>query len=398
MNYRTKVSMSDVINERPLPAFSQVIISFLSKLSVSLFSDSSVKEFPDLVHFAFFIREKNLKTQKLKYSDEANAVRLGLGLAFHIAPSNVPLNFAYSLVSALLCGNPSIVRISSTNFPQSDKLIEHINKILEMGSFPPFLTIIQYEHDARMKKEQISVNDYLSQNCRVRMLWGGDQTISYFKQISSNQDAVDITFPNKYSICLIDKDSYLAYPDKKKIARKFFADAYTFDQNGCSSPRCVFWITRYANELKAQDIFWQSISDVIAQNEYQTGLGVGVRHFTHSAQLAVDKLGRLSTSNYSNNITLFDIKNQNHEIFSNPIAEGFFFQTDIASLDELDPYISEKCQTLAYFGDVKNDIKDYLCHERPKGIDRVVELGLASNFDLNWDGKELVYLMTKRLL
>ena len=105
-----------------------------------------------------------------------------------------------------------------------------------------------------------------------------------------------------------------------------------------------------------------------------------------------------SSSNYSNNITLFNIKNQSHEVFSNPISEGFFFQTDIASLNEIDPYISEKCQTLTYFGNVKNDISEYLCQGRPKGIDRVVELGLAANFDLNWDGKELVYLMTKRLL
>ena len=398
MYYRTKFSISDVIEGRPLPAFSPVITSFLSKLSVSLLSDSSVKEFPDLAHFAFFIREKNLKIQKLKYFDEADAVRLGLGPAFHIAPSNVPLNFAYSLVSALLCGNPSIVRISSTNFLQAEKLIEHINEVLEIGSFPPFLTIIQYDHDAMMKSRQISVNEYLSQKCKVRLLWGGDKTITYFKQISRNQDSVDITFPNKYSICLIDGKSYLAHPDKEQIARRFYADAYTFDQNGCSSPRCIFWITRDANALKAQDIFWKSISEVIAQNEYQTGLGVGVRHVIHSAKLAVEKIGKLSKSNYSNNITLFNIKNQSHEIFLDPIAEGFFFQTEIASLDEIDPYISDKCQTLTYFGDIRNDIKEYLYQERPKGIDRVVEFGQASNFDLNWDGKELVYLMTKRLL
>ena len=53
--------------------------------------------------------------------------RLGRGCVFHISPSNVPVNYAYSLVVGLLTGNTNIVRISSKDFPQ----VEIINKLMK---------------------------------------------------------------------------------------------------------------------------------------------------------------------------------------------------------------------------------------------------------------------------
>lgn len=42
----------------------------------------------------------------------------GRGVAFHIAPSNVAVNFAFSLAAGLLTGNANIVRLSSKPFPR----------------------------------------------------------------------------------------------------------------------------------------------------------------------------------------------------------------------------------------------------------------------------------------
>ena len=44
--------------------------------------------------------------------------KLGLGLAFHITPSNIPTNFAYSLIFGLLSGNSNVVKVPSRNFTQ----------------------------------------------------------------------------------------------------------------------------------------------------------------------------------------------------------------------------------------------------------------------------------------
>ena len=50
--------------------------------------------YPDLKSLAFWCRNKNIS--KLKKEFNKNKNRIGLGLVFHITPSNIPTNFAYS--------------------------------------------------------------------------------------------------------------------------------------------------------------------------------------------------------------------------------------------------------------------------------------------------------------
>ena len=63
-----------------------------------------------------------------EYKDAAK--RLGRGIVFHIAPSNVPVNFAFSLAAGLLAGNKNIVRIPSKDFPQVRIICTEINNLL----------------------------------------------------------------------------------------------------------------------------------------------------------------------------------------------------------------------------------------------------------------------------
>ena len=56
---------------------------------------------------------------------------MGKGVVFHIAPSNVPVNYAYSLVTGLVCGNINIVRLPSKKFPQTDIINSAIIQALE---------------------------------------------------------------------------------------------------------------------------------------------------------------------------------------------------------------------------------------------------------------------------
>ena len=43
---------------------------------------------------------------------------IGRGSILHITPSNVPMNFAYSLSFGLLSGNRNIIRLPGRNFIQ----------------------------------------------------------------------------------------------------------------------------------------------------------------------------------------------------------------------------------------------------------------------------------------
>ena len=62
-----------------------------------------------MVAFGFFCRRANLEALAREY-EGAVSDRLGRGISFHIAPSNVPVNFAYSLAAGLLAGNACVVK------------------------------------------------------------------------------------------------------------------------------------------------------------------------------------------------------------------------------------------------------------------------------------------------
>ena len=92
--------------------FDEKIINYLNDLSKAIFSDSRSKQYPDVTTFAFFVERANIKSISKKYIKNAYRM-IGHGIIFHIAPSNVPVNFAYSLVAGLLSGNINIVRVPS---------------------------------------------------------------------------------------------------------------------------------------------------------------------------------------------------------------------------------------------------------------------------------------------
>ena len=109
--------------------FSAEIIEFLDDLSKSL-NNFNKKNISDLKVFSFFCRKNNILRLKNKHH-ESNSVRFGLGLLFHITPSNIPTNFAYSLIFGLICGNSNIVKVPSKKFDEIDIICKSINYVLK---------------------------------------------------------------------------------------------------------------------------------------------------------------------------------------------------------------------------------------------------------------------------
>ena len=92
--------------------FEETVCSFLNEVSKVIMKDTEAKQYSDVITFGFFCRKANIEQIKKTYDGRLNG-HLGRGLTFHVAPSNVPINFAYSLVAGLLSGNRCIVRASS---------------------------------------------------------------------------------------------------------------------------------------------------------------------------------------------------------------------------------------------------------------------------------------------
>ena len=371
------------LNERPLIPFADEVIEELDALSKALMHDPQSRIYPDVVTFAFFCRRGNL--MKLRDEYASSKICLGRGIIFHIAPSNVPVNFAYSFVAGLLAGNTNVVRVSQKQFPQVDIIVKHM---CETGIHR--VAIVRYPHES-------NANAIFSQLCDVRVIWGGDATIATIRQNAIPPRAFDICFADRYSIAAINADKLVA--DKlnsenlPSLAERFYNDTYLFDQNACSAPHLVVWTGSKENVEQAKLLFWNAVQRV-AEQKYQ-----------FQDVMAVDKLTALYKQAYAmpthdeetkNNILRrveIDVLPQDIDSFR--CAGGYFTEYKALSLDEIAPIVNEKYQTLVYYGFEKQELADFVIHNRLIGIDRIVSFGETTTFSLTWDGMNLIERMSR---
>ena len=234
----------------PMIPFSEEITDYLNALSKEINKDSLIQKFPDVRTFSFFCRKANLLLLKKKYHD-SSITKLGRGLVFHIAPSNVPVNFAFSLMISLLSGNSNIVRVPSKKFDQTEIIVNAINKLAQISKYSNIsnrIILVSYDRHSDATKE-------FSRDCDVRIIWGGDETISQIRENSLQPRAFDITFADRYSLCVINGDEFVNESKPEKIVEGFFNDTFLFDQNACTSPHLVIWIGSSKKVERAKNIF-----------------------------------------------------------------------------------------------------------------------------------------------
>ena len=156
--------------------YNDLIIEFIDELSSTLRNDKTTRIYPDIMAFAFWCRKSNIYRLKNDY-DESSKTRLGIGLIFHISPSNVPLNFAFSFIFGLLSGNSNIVRLPSKMFPQVYILCSVISRLLQNKKYKlvkDSTAFISYERDDR-------ITGLISEQADGRVIWGGDETVKNLK-------------------------------------------------------------------------------------------------------------------------------------------------------------------------------------------------------------------------
>lgn len=375
------------LDARPLVPFDDEVIEELDTLSKALMKDPASRQFPDVVTFAFFCRRGNLLKLKEQYQSPISNVkcqiRLGRGIIFHIAPSNVPVNFAYSVVAGLLAGNTNVVRVSQKQFPQVDIIVKHMREI-EMKR----LAVVRYPHES-------NANEVFSAMCDVRVIWGGDATIATIRQNAIPPRAFDICFADRYSIAAINSDELntdkLNSENLKLLAERFYNDTYLFDQNACSAPHLVIWTGNHVEDAK--QLFWGAVQQVTEQ-KYQFQDVMAVDKLTALYKQACAMLTHEEVTK-NNILRRVEIDALPQDIDSFRCAGGYFTEYTAQSLDEIAPIVNEKYQTLAYYGFTQQELADFVLRNRLTGIDRIVPFGETTAFSLTWDGMNLIERMSR---
>ncbi len=367
---------------RPLVPYDSTVCEFLNDLSKQLRKHREGTVYPDIVTFGFWCRKANLA--QLKASFDNGLSRLGRGLVFHITPSNVPINFAYSFAFGLLSGNANLVRVPSRPFPQVDLICAAINRLFEESKYDEIkamTTFVRYEQNAEITAS-------FSANCDARIIWGGDVAIRNVRKLPIAEHGVEIAFADRYSFCMIDSASIASLGEKelKRLAENFYNDTYLMDQNACSSPHLVIWVGQ--NNEKAKERFWNAVKRVVTQ-KYKIDFVKAVDKYTLFCKdsMELENIQRFTTHDNSVSRMTIDSLSMNTDQLRGKF--GYFYEYDTNDIESITEIINAKYQTLTYFGLEKSQLIEYVVKNRLPGIDRIVPIGKALDIGMVWDGYDV---------
>lgn len=376
---------SKTLEVAPTEIFSEVVCDFLDDLAKELRQCAKAKMYPDVQTFSFWIRKANVS--RLKERIDAKQARIGRGLVFHIAPSNVPINFAYSLVFGMLSGNANIVRTSSKKFPQVEIVCESIRKVLKekYEELEKQLAIVTYEAD----KE---ITDYYSNTCDARIVWGGDNTIKEIRKSELMPRTVEINFADRYSFGIINPETVLKAQEAeiKKLAADFYNDTYLMDQNACSTPHMLFWkMTPGSCTQKARTRLWKAVYEVVKEKYNLEGIKVSDK-FTGLCESMAVRNNICDFKKYDNYLYVVTLDRIEGALEAYRGKYGLFYEYEFGNYDEIARLVNERMQTCAFFGVDRQEIITMIMKYHLRGVDRVVPFGKTLDIDLIWDGYDVV--------
>ena len=370
----------------PLIPYDDLVCNFLQDFSDAILKEARSKNFPDAVSVAFFARAGNIKRLKKNF---VGSKRIGRGLAFHITPSNIPVHFAFSFMFGLLAGNANVVRLSSKNFPQIDFLCDVLNKILAQEDYKKIramTSIVRYDKDSDWTK-------IFSAECNVRLIWGGDATIDNVRKISIPPHAVELVFPDRYSLAILNESAVenLNDAELKKLAQNFYNDTYLIDQNACSSPQLILW--KSSEKFSGREKFWSAVHK-LAQEKYDLPEIKATTKYTDFCRNAIDfsEVGELFRQD--NFLYRANVKKIFEGVENLRGKFGLFYELNLNSPEELCAVVNEKIQTLTYFGFSAEELAQVVEENNLLGIDRIVPIGRALDIGVFWDGYDLIGQMS----
>jgi len=381
------------LSERSLLApFDSTVLEFIQALSQRFIK---MRTFPEIVALGYWMRKANLIAMKQQWKQvtEGRVIK-ARGTVFHIAPSNVDTIFIYSWMLSLLAGNRNIIRLSSKEQPQKHTLLQIILEELGKPAFALLADrsiLLTYEHDDKTTAK-------LSELCHTRVVWGGNRTVNAVRHIPLAPMASELVFPDRFSIALIKAEAFnkLDHENKTRVVQQFYNDSYWFNQLACSSPRMTVWHGQAEETEKAKEAFWTTLEQVHREKAAELIPALQVQKLTNGYMLAAEQ--EIDHVTFCSAFVRVKVNSFTKDIRERHCGGGFFLETTVQDLSELVQMTVDKDQTLSYFGYEKNELFEMAVQIHHRGIDRIVPIGKALEFQEVWDGQSFLRSFTREIL
>lgn len=370
--------------------FEEKVMSFLDELSREIPNHPETADSNEVVSFAFWCRKKHL--EQWKKSMCKNETRIGLGMIFHIAPSNIPALFAYSMVLGMLSGNGNLVRISNRVSKEALPLCRIINEVMKRPEYEEIYQrnkIITYDHDQEL-------NEKYSRLCDGRVIWGGNHSIEEIRKANVAPGTPQLEFADRCSVAVMNFDwmGSLQEEELEILAHQFYNDTLVVDQNACSSPAIVFWVGKTSENIEEIQRKWWEIFARIA-DQYDLSPWKVSRKYEQLCSMIMEHREIQNVWRWKNRIYVMNLK----EIPKKPEQYigrfGSFFQYHLTELEQLGECLNRNVQTVICAGIQTEIVRDIIVRCGCKGGDRVVNIGQALSLNRIWDGKDILKSMSR---
>lgn len=379
--------------ERPDPQpwapFDPRATAFLRALSEAILHDPVLRRQEDAAAFAFWCRGSRLEALAKRHASPLP--RLGRGLAFHLAPSNVPGLFAYSLAAGLLAGNANLVRLSSRRAEAERDLLRLMDRVLaDHPEVRARTGLVTYPRKSGYTAE-------LCARCDVRVVWGGDATVAALRALPMPPHAVELAFPDRKSLALLSQRALTGLEGEslRILAHRFYNDAYSMDQNACSSPQLVLWLED-GGDPSCRSRWWEAVAAEAAER-YPFGAFQAARKLEQLCRSVMTGPPAQVERYRGNYLYVVRLQELPERVDALQGGFGLFYEGRLSALEELLPLLSPKVQTLVCGGLEPSELAGYLAQNHARGVDRVVPLGRALEMDTIWDGKDLIAALSRIL-
>ena len=375
--------------------FDTRVLQFSGRLSKRILKNNLLGRIPAFVALSFWLRPSNLKrisNENIHLISNPNVVLSPIGLVFHVCPANVDTMFIYSLMISMLMGNKNILRVSNRLDNEYITLLFNIlNEELdteESNLFKNFINIVTYQHEE-------DLNTFFAEKSHARLIWGGDNTAKIFKCIIGNPRCKDIVFADRISIAIFNTNSFISESkvNQLKCVKDFYNDSFTFDQKGCSSPQSIMLYGNLMDNEIFTNLFYTLLEE-ISEMEYG-GDNASLASLKFN-QLIGDVIDDKINSFKNDSAILYFANSSSSKHLYHSCGGGYFYLNVLSELNDIIHFINNKVQTISYFGLNRNEVEFIANKSAGIGVDRIVPIGKALNFDYIWDGYNLCEELTSR--
>ena len=366
--------------------FSPDRLEAIANFSDRLLKHPALRGDPSAVAAAFWMRKANLvrfrEAHLARTQRRTDLLWLPVGNVFHLAPSNVDTLFLYSWALAFLCGNANVVRVSQ-NVPATVEAV--LGALGQAAQDHPLLEdqnrFVTYEHDQ-------AVTALFSRWCHHRIVWGGDATVAEIRQVPLNPHASERCFASKFSFAVFKATAFLAAGagQRARMATGFFNDLFGFDQAACSSPQILFWVGSPEDGAQACAQFLDGLQAEAERRAHDVDASKACKRLNRAFDLALRVDVRVDLSHPAFvAVAVPSVQDLDKEI----CGGGFLRTAVVPNAGAMLPFLNQRDQTVTHFGFDPTELQEMGLAFGARGVDRLVPIGEALNFDVVWDGFDL---------